>query len=246
MLYKIDMHCHTSEGSLDGMVDVKDIIDGLKSQGFSGVLITDHNSYDGYEEAVKYETENFKVFKGIEYDTFDCGHILIILPDGASSSIFTFFGMPFKKVAFEVHKRGGILGLAHPFDHGALGAFRRRRNQRREKEIMGYVDFVEGFNSSACEAGNLKAQEIAKKYNKPITCGSDCHKKRSIGLAYTSIKADDLSQNTLISSIRENQIVDFKGKYLQKHFVKAKHIWFNFATTVYCFAGHARLKLSRS
>lgn len=237
------MHCHTSKGSLDGMVDAKEIIDGLKQKGYNGVLITDHNSYKGYEDAKKYETVKFKVLKGIEYDSFDCGHILVILPENADCFIFTVFGMPLKLLSNEVHKRGGILGLAHPFDHGALGAFRRKLNKRREKEIMKYIDFVEGFNSSAFESGNLKAQEIARKYDKPATCGSDCHKRKSIGLACTFIEADNLTQNSLIKAVKNKKITGYRGEYLQKHFVKAKHIWFNFATTVYFFLGHARLKV---
>lgn len=246
LIFKIDMHCHTAKGSLDGMVDAEEIISGLKKRGFSGILITDHNSYKGYIDAKKHETKNFKVLKGIEYDSFDCGHILIILPEGADSLIFTVFGMPLRILSREVHKRGGVLGLAHPYDHGALGAFRRHLNKKREREIMSYIDFVEVFNSSACENGNYKAYKLAEKYKKTMTCGSDCHKKKSIGLANTILELNDLNQNFLIQAIKENKVVGYRGEYLQKHFVRTKHVWFNFATTVYFFLGHAKLKFSRS
>ena len=45
---KFDMHCHTKEGSLDGRVGLEDYIRILKDKGFQGMLVTDHNSYDGY------------------------------------------------------------------------------------------------------------------------------------------------------------------------------------------------------
>ena len=45
---KLDMHCHTKEGSLDGKVPLEQYIELLKSQGFQGMLITDHDSYKGY------------------------------------------------------------------------------------------------------------------------------------------------------------------------------------------------------
>ena len=42
---KIDMHCHTKEGSLDGKVGIEDYICLLKEQGFGGMVVTDHDSY---------------------------------------------------------------------------------------------------------------------------------------------------------------------------------------------------------
>ena len=47
-MVKFDMHCHTKEGSLDGKVEIGVYIRRLQKQGFSGMLVTDHNSYDGY------------------------------------------------------------------------------------------------------------------------------------------------------------------------------------------------------
>lgn len=42
---KIDMHCHTKEGSIDGKVPIEEYISMLKAQGFGGMLVTDHDSY---------------------------------------------------------------------------------------------------------------------------------------------------------------------------------------------------------
>ena len=47
---KFDMHCHTKEGSLDGKVMIEEYIRRLKEMGFGGMLVSDHNSYDGYRE----------------------------------------------------------------------------------------------------------------------------------------------------------------------------------------------------
>ena len=43
---KLDMHCHTKEGSLDGKVSIEEYIVRLKELGYDGMLITDHNSCD--------------------------------------------------------------------------------------------------------------------------------------------------------------------------------------------------------
>ena len=45
---KVDMHCHTREGSLDGQVSVEVFASKLKGLGFGGMLVTDHDSYKGY------------------------------------------------------------------------------------------------------------------------------------------------------------------------------------------------------
>ncbi len=82
---KIDMHCHTKEGSLDGKVPIEEYIEKLKSEGFGGMLVTDHNSYHGYRHWKKYikgkRHTDFLVLKGIEYDTFGAGHMLVIMPE---------------------------------------------------------------------------------------------------------------------------------------------------------------------
>ena len=45
---KFDMHCHTKEGSLDGKVEIEEYIRILKEKGYQGMLVSDHNSYNGY------------------------------------------------------------------------------------------------------------------------------------------------------------------------------------------------------
>lgn len=45
---KIDMHCHVKEGSIDSKVSLEDYITLLKKKGFQGMVITDHNTYNGY------------------------------------------------------------------------------------------------------------------------------------------------------------------------------------------------------
>lgn len=78
------MHCHTKEGSIDGKITIEENIEILKEKGYDGMLITDHNSYRAYRHWKKnikgIRHTDFVVLKGIEYDTLDCGHILVILP----------------------------------------------------------------------------------------------------------------------------------------------------------------------
>ena len=45
---KFDMHCHTKEGSLDGKVPIAEFAARLQEMGFDGMLVSDHDSYNGY------------------------------------------------------------------------------------------------------------------------------------------------------------------------------------------------------
>lgn len=87
---KFDMHCHTAEGSVDAKVNIEDYIKILRSKGFGGMLVTDHDSYGGYEAYVnsgkKYD--DFVVLRGIEYDSLEFGHFIVILPSDTPDEVY--------------------------------------------------------------------------------------------------------------------------------------------------------------
>ncbi|MBF1139300.1 MAG: PHP domain-containing protein, partial [[Eubacterium] sulci] len=68
---KFDLHCHIKGGSIDSSIDIDEYVKILRSKGFGGMLVTDHDSYKGFNawesEGQKYD--DFTVLKGIEYDT---------------------------------------------------------------------------------------------------------------------------------------------------------------------------------
>lgn len=94
------MHCHVREGSIDSKVAVEEFIKKLQSKGIGGMLVTDHDTYNGYRhwknmiKGRKYK--DFVVLKGIEYDTLDAGHILIIMPQGVKMRLLELRGLPLR------------------------------------------------------------------------------------------------------------------------------------------------------
>ena len=58
---------------MDGKVPIEEYIGILKEKGFEGMLVSDHNSYNGYRYWKKNikgkKFQDFVVLKGIEYDT---------------------------------------------------------------------------------------------------------------------------------------------------------------------------------
>lgn len=215
---KFDMHCHTKEGSLDGKVPLTEYVASLKSQGFQGMLITDHNSYKAYnyykehceEDSTKDIFKDFVILKGIEYDTLDAGHFLLVLPSEFRLPLFELRGMPLPLLIKMVHQFGGILGPAHPFGEKFL-SFGRSRYYKHHEEIMADFDFLEGFNACESKEDNDKAVALAEKYHLPCFGGSDSHQADNIGLAYTSFPASITTVNDLIAYVKEKKPIAFGG-----------------------------------
>ncbi len=198
------MHCHTAEGSPDSSVTISDYISLLKEKGFSGMLIADHDSYAGfncYEALHKNNTTGFTVLKGIEYDTIDAGHFLVIMPADVHLKILEFRGLPVLLLIDIVHRHKGILGPAHPFGERYLSIF-HTGIFKKNKNIASHFDFIEAFNACEDPSANNPALEIAKEYNLPTFGGSDSHWIDSVGCGYTEFKDDEVIQN-------ENDLINY-------------------------------------
>ncbi len=223
---KFDMHCHTKEGSPDGKVPVEEFIDILMENGYDGMLVTDHDSYNGYRawrrNPVCQRNQNFTVLKGIEYDTIDAGHILVIMPEDVKLPILELRGLPVQFLIKIVHKHGGILGPAHPCGVKYMSIF-NTRNHRDRPEIIEQFDFIEGFNACEEQESNDRAQEIAAEYGKPAFGGSDAHKLDCIGLGATEFAGEITTESDLIALVKEKgtQACTCGGSYYQ-HTTKQK------------------------
>ena len=216
------MHCHTRAGSIDARLPIDEYIRLLKAKGFAGMLVTDHTSYKGYRcwhRNHAADTADFVVLKGIEYDTRDAGHFIVIMPDDVHLKLLQLRGLSIRQLEKLVHRFGGILGPAHPFgprSSSAMFGF----TMRRHPEIIETFDFVEGFNTCERPHANHFAQYIAKKYGKPCIGGSDSHKAEYVGSAYTAFSEPITCNNDLIMAIKEHRIAGYGGterEYLKKH-----------------------------
>lgn len=203
---RFDMHCHTKEGSLDGKVSIEDFIGILQKKGFRGMLVSDHNSYKGYRfwknNLKGRKFQDFVVLKGIEYDTIDAGHILVIMPENVKLRILELRGLPVQFLIDIVHGSGGILGPAHPCGEKYLSITNTRKH-RNQLAVMDKFDFIEGFNSCENPESNKKAQEIAKQYQKPVFGGSDAHKEDCIGLGFTEFAENITCESDLIALMKK-------------------------------------------
>lgn len=212
---KFDFHCHTRNGSLDARVDILEYAELLRGKGFGGMMVTDHNSYNGYREWKRIQKEtggfnDFVILRGIEYDTLDAGHILVVMPDEVELGILEMRGLPIHMLVKVVHKYGGILGPAHPYGAKFLSTMFSKRLER-DADLIHEFDFVEAFNTCELPQSNEKARALAERYGKVCFGGSDSHKKDYIGMGYTEIDAPVTCCNDLIRLVKEDKIRGFGG-----------------------------------
>lgn len=225
----IDMHCHTNKGSIDAHIGIDDYIKLLPELGYNGMLVTDHNSYNGYYSHRKHSSD-FKVFKGIEYDTCDAGHVIIIMPTKFDTGCLTERGMPIRYIIKLVHSNGGVIGSAHPFDYKLLGMGNIKKWRLLENlDVWSQLDFIEGFNSCGNEITNFLASQLAKYLGIPSTGGSDSHRKDSLGLGGTIINDTPRNEDELIEIIKDaSKIKVWKGSsYYDKAISKTHKVIYN-------------------
>ncbi|MCD8365145.1 MAG: PHP domain-containing protein [Clostridiales bacterium] len=208
---RFDMHCHTKEGSPDGKIPLRDYVLRLKELGYDGMMITDHNSYKAYRHYLKIKDDpvfqNFTVLKGIEYDTCDAGHILVVMPENVRMPILELRGLPVRLLIEIVHTFHGILGPAHPTGEKYL-SITNFKIYHRNPDILREFDFMEAYNSCISPEANRRAAALAEQYNLPGTGGSDAHKIDCVGLAFTDFAQPIHTETDLIRYFTVNSVPD--------------------------------------
>lgn len=216
---KIDMHCHVKEGSPDSKISLDEYITILKANGFEGMVITDHDTYKGYRywknEMKGKVHEDFVVLKGIEYDTLDAGHILVIMPEGVKRRLLEIRGLPVSVLIDFVHHNGGVLGPAHPFGEAYM-SFANTKRYYKNPELIKRFDFIEVFNACEPLESNEKAAKLAHKYGKVGIGGSDAHNSSAVGMAYTELPERVTCETELITLIRKKVPFDVGGSLYDK------------------------------
>lgn len=216
---KLDMHCHVAEGSLDSKVGVDEYISILKEKGFQGMLITDHDTYNGYRYWKKNlkgkKHTDFVVLKGIEYDTKDAGHIIVIMPEMVKMRLLEVKGLSAAALIDFVHRHGGICGPAHPCGEKYL-SYTNTKRFYKSPELIKRFDFVEGFNACEPVKSNEGAMWLSEKYNKPVTGGSDAHKPDCVGRGYAILPEDVTCETELIQLIRKKVPIEVGGSLYNK------------------------------
>lgn len=186
------------------------------------MLITDHDSYKAYRYYKKLpdKPENFVVLKGIEYDTIDAGHMLIIMPTDVKLPILELRGLPILLLIEIVHHYGGIIGPAHPCGEKFL-SIRNTLHGKLSQTIYRKFDFIEGYNACEDADSNMRAMNLANQHHLPCFGGSDSHKADCVGLGYTILQEQITTETELISYILAGKSTVIGGRHYE-HTTKDK------------------------
>ena len=159
--------------------------------------------------------EDFVVLKGIEYDTCDAGHIIVIMPEGVKMRLLELKGLPVSVLIDFVHRNGGVLGPAHPCGEKYM-SFTNTKRFYKNPEIIKRFDFIEVFNACESMESNEKAAKLAYKYQKVGIGGSDAHRPNCVSMAYTDLPERVTCETELISLIRKKVPLEVGGMLYNK------------------------------
>jgi predicted metal-dependent phosphoesterase TrpH len=169
---RFDLHVHSAY-SHDSFLRVDTIVKLAKKRNLQGVAVVDHNATRGGFEALKANSDpDFTIVVGAEIQT-DYGDVigLFLNEDVRSRQL--------EEVLEEIRVQGGLSVLAHPYRQYAF-----------PEEIAAKMDALEGFNARSRKQDNERAYQLALKYKKPMTSGSDVHLGCEIGKGVTIVDCD--------------------------------------------------------
>ncbi len=168
---KFDLHIHSCYSG-DSESAPEDIVKTAKKRGLDGLAILDHNSLEGNRKAAEFSSDLI-IIPGIEVSTPD-GHVIGLgLQEeiGKQPSI--------SEAITTVNEHGALAVAAHPY---------RFASGIGEKKILKHEwDGIEGMNGRGWAVRNRQAQALADRLDLPVTGGSDSHRLKTVGKAYTTL-----------------------------------------------------------
>lgn len=175
-----DLHVHTWH-SVDSNMSYDQLIKACQHKGINCIALSDHGTTRGAIEISKIAP--FKVIICEE----------VLTPFGEIMGMFLKEDIP-NRISVEdtirlIREQGGLVSIPHPFDRVRPSAF---RNLKKLESIMDEIDIIEVFNSRSLYPGiSKKARNLAERYHKVMSAGTDAHSPIEIG--YVRIEMPDFN-----------------------------------------------------
>ncbi len=183
---KIDFHLHT-RASFDCLSDPAKIVEWAIKKGLNGLCVTEHDTTSGFTELkIEADRHGLLVIPGLEFTVARGTHYLVYLTPELP--------LPCDDIQMidEVHRRGGLVGIPHPFrsDTGLVyNQIELKLYEESEiKSILSKADFIEICNAKSSSKQNVQAAILGDNYpNLKRIAGSDSHHPSTVGAAHTEI-----------------------------------------------------------
>jgi predicted metal-dependent phosphoesterase TrpH len=179
---RADLHAHTN-ASFDCRTTVAQLLRAAQKAGLHAVAITDHDSIDAHDEALRLAPRyGLQVIPGVELTATDGTHIVAYfmrkLPtDKSLAGILRF-----------IQEEGGVSCVAHPHrsDTGLIYNEEAGRVSKKDVEAtLTTADLIEAVNFKSLMRQEGDDLALAKKYNKPVVASTDAHYDFEVGKAFT-------------------------------------------------------------
>lgn len=192
-MIKADLHIHTLY-SMDCATSLEQVIARCISIGINCLAVTDHNTITG---ALKLkQIAPFTIIIGEEIQTLEGEIIGLFLNQEIPSRLSA------EETIARIKAQDGLVCIPHPYDRLRLSIFRNRAFE----SIMPHVDIIEVFNArSLSPNSSSKAWQLARKYGKLASAGSDAHTPSEIGNAYVEMP-DFKDKEEFLSSLARARI----------------------------------------
>lgn len=191
MKLKIDLHVHSSY-SKDAFVSVKSVVLKLKSLGYHGFALTDHDTLEGNREAFMLARRyGLSFIPSAEIKSSEGDIIGLCMNEPVRK------GLCASETIELIHRQGAIAVAAHPYSvflHPfGIGDLVKKLP----------VDAIEVLNPRTY-IGNKKAEQAALETKKPMTAGSDSHTLPEVGSAWTLVDSEN-NMDSILKAIKSGR-----------------------------------------
>ena len=192
MKLKLDLHLHTFHSS-DAVNRIEEINMKCVEQGLDGYAVSDHDTLDGVEEALK-SRDGLVVVPGLEVSARGA-HILCLEPKEVVPP-----NLSMLDTVERIHGQGGTAILAHPY------GLPRSWVSINQASLCGF-DAIEVANSAQFPYDTITGynRRLAEELGLPVTGGSDSHIPRTIGRAYTIVDSDSREVEDIVEAIKKGR-----------------------------------------
>ena len=197
----IDLHTHTSYGSVCGYMTPNELIQQARLVGLDGVCITEHNQlWDPRAIKKLREEHDFLVIGGVEVDT-DCGDILVF---GLHQSVSNVYAA--EELRGMVDEEGVVMIAAHPLKDLAMAGDTPGHGLTiadvARHPVFSFVDAIELYNGATRIEEIEFLIKVSKRLNMKATGGSDAHAIFGLGSCFTVFENTVQDEGDLIAEIK--------------------------------------------
>ena len=200
MILKTSLHFHAAEDEKISLYGIYEAIDYAEEKGFDVLAYTPHRKFLFKKEYAQYAAKREILFiPGMEGE-IKKRHFIILNCDKKAEEIKSFEDLKNYKI-----KNPQILVVApHPFVFSARSL---------NGELLKHVDLFDAVEMSVFSNKmfnfNKKAEEVAKKYNKPFIATSDVHFLKDLERGYALVEAETKTTESILADVKNG---NFKNK----------------------------------